>query len=114
MRIADDIRMELPSDARIAGYPNLALPMIAAGFVPVTFQGNYFGDSSVDVAAFVADVRQKGVDCVLVNESRWPYPPSHPYFPATKLIIDAIGNDYQLRRRYDLLSYYCNNNFSDF
>lgn len=107
MQIAEHIRAELPIDARIAGYPNLALSMIAAGFVPITFQGNYFGDDGVDIEAFAADVRRKRVDCVLVNESRWPYSPSHPFFPDAKLIIDALGDDFQKKSRFDLVGFYC-------
>ena len=107
MRLAFHMRHTLPPDTRIAGYPNLAMPMIAAGFVPVTFQGNYFGDDDVDIAAFVADVQEKQVDCVLVNESGWPYSSSFPYFPNSELIVAALLGTYQLKQRYDLVGYYC-------
>ena len=107
MRLASHIRQTLPPKTRIAGYPNLAMSMLAAGFVPVTYQGNYFGDDGVDIAAFAADVRKKQVDCVLVNESNWPYPSSFPYFPSSKLILGALGSDFQLIQRYDLVGYYC-------
>ncbi|MDB2476842.1 hypothetical protein N9X51_01070 [Alphaproteobacteria bacterium] len=107
MRLASHMRQTLPPDTRIAGYPNLAMPMIAAGFVPVTFQGNYFGDDGVDIAAFVDDVQEKQVDCVLVNESGWPYSSSFPYFPNSELIIAALGHNYQFKHRFDLIGYYC-------
>jgi hypothetical protein len=109
MRLAFHMRQTLPPDTRIAGYPNLAMPMIAAGFLPVTFQGNYIGDDGVDIAAFVGDVEEKQVDCVLVNESRWPYSPSHPFFPDAKLIIDALGDDFQKKSHFDLVGFYCRN-----
>lgn len=114
LSLSDDIKSILPASAKVAGYPNLNFTLIAAGFIPVTFQGNYFGDGDGDLKRFVADLSLSKVDCLVVNKFNWPYPKNFPYFPDTEKLIEHLGNSFILKKSFKIIDIYCVDDYQSF
>ena len=105
--LSHQLRELLPPNTRTAGYPNMNLTLLASGYLPVTFMGNYFGDEDRGLSRFIADLKQNNVDCLILNRSVWPYPENFSYFPAPEKLIFRLKDNYTLRKKIDFIDIFC-------